>query len=162
MARLPQPGGDDGSWGSILNDFLSQSHAADGSLKSDLTLRGTTTIEQNVTVGGDASFGGEVSGGRVTVRQVSGNYQLTSQDFRYGILEVISDSPVIVSIPDGIGSVGSILEICQAGTGQVTIASGSESVTLHTSASLKLRTQWSSATLRCRQNNEWVVSGDTV
>lgn len=35
MARLPTPGGDNGSWGSILNDFLSQVHASDGTLKSD-------------------------------------------------------------------------------------------------------------------------------
>lgn len=34
MARLPQPGGDDNTWGNILNDFLSQAHNTDGSLKS--------------------------------------------------------------------------------------------------------------------------------
>ncbi|MDV7102063.1 hypothetical protein R4227_18555 [Gordonia amicalis] len=34
MARLPQPGGDAGNWGAILNDYLAQSHAADGMLKS--------------------------------------------------------------------------------------------------------------------------------
>lgn len=34
MARLPQPGSDKGTWGDILNDFLSASHNADGSLKS--------------------------------------------------------------------------------------------------------------------------------
>ena len=33
MARLPQPGGDAGDWGQILNDFLGQSLASDGSLK---------------------------------------------------------------------------------------------------------------------------------
>lgn len=33
MARLPHPGSDDGEWGSILNDFLEQSHSSDGSLK---------------------------------------------------------------------------------------------------------------------------------
>lgn len=32
MARLPQLGGDDGTWGQVLNDFLSQSLASDGSL----------------------------------------------------------------------------------------------------------------------------------
>lgn len=32
MARLPNPGGDAGQWGEILNDFLSQSISADGSL----------------------------------------------------------------------------------------------------------------------------------
>lgn len=34
MTRLPTPGGDDGTWGAILNDFLGQAHNSDGSLKS--------------------------------------------------------------------------------------------------------------------------------
>lgn len=33
MARLPVPGSDSGSWGSVLNDFLQQVHTTDGSLK---------------------------------------------------------------------------------------------------------------------------------
>lgn len=33
MSRLPTPGADSGAWGNILNDFLSQSHNTDGSLK---------------------------------------------------------------------------------------------------------------------------------
>ncbi|HSX30877.1 MAG TPA: hypothetical protein VLE99_03080 [Candidatus Saccharimonadales bacterium] len=33
MSRLPQPGGDDGLWGQILNDFLAQSLNVDGTLK---------------------------------------------------------------------------------------------------------------------------------
>jgi hypothetical protein len=33
MARLPTPGGDDGAWGDLLNDFLIQSHRDDGTLK---------------------------------------------------------------------------------------------------------------------------------
>jgi hypothetical protein len=31
MSRLPIPGQDDGTWGGILNDFLTQEHNADGS-----------------------------------------------------------------------------------------------------------------------------------
>ncbi|HEU0266140.1 MAG TPA: hypothetical protein VFQ70_00760 [Candidatus Saccharimonadaceae bacterium] len=34
MTRLPVPGSDDGQWGTILNDFLSQSQNADGTLKT--------------------------------------------------------------------------------------------------------------------------------
>lgn len=34
MARLPIPGGDTGNWGQILNDFLSQTHDSDGTLKN--------------------------------------------------------------------------------------------------------------------------------
>lgn len=34
MTRLPIIGGDDGNWGSVLNDFLEKSHYTDGSLKA--------------------------------------------------------------------------------------------------------------------------------
>lgn len=33
MSRLPTPGGDENTWGTILNDFLAASHNTDGSLK---------------------------------------------------------------------------------------------------------------------------------
>jgi len=36
MARLPQPGGDDGNWGTILNEFLGQVHNTDGTLKPNI------------------------------------------------------------------------------------------------------------------------------
>lgn len=35
MARLPIPGGDNGTWGDLLNDFLRTSHNADGTLKEN-------------------------------------------------------------------------------------------------------------------------------
>ncbi|HSX16923.1 MAG TPA: hypothetical protein VLH86_02375 [Patescibacteria group bacterium] len=41
MARLPTPGADDGTWGTILNDYLSVEHNADGSLKSTGSLAAT-------------------------------------------------------------------------------------------------------------------------
>ncbi|MBC7746541.1 hypothetical protein H7Y40_01005 [Pedobacter sp.] len=34
MARLPQPGGDENTWGTILNDFLAAAHNLDGTLKN--------------------------------------------------------------------------------------------------------------------------------
>jgi len=42
MTRLPVPGGDNGDWGQVLNDFLDVEHANDGSLKirTDGTLSG--------------------------------------------------------------------------------------------------------------------------
>jgi hypothetical protein len=33
MARLPQPGGDAGNWGAILNEYLSESLDATGKIK---------------------------------------------------------------------------------------------------------------------------------
>jgi hypothetical protein len=38
MVRLPQPGADDGVWGTLLNDFLGVEHNADGTLKASGSL----------------------------------------------------------------------------------------------------------------------------
>lgn len=38
MARLPVPGSDDGIWGTVLNDYLSVEHEADGTLKASGSL----------------------------------------------------------------------------------------------------------------------------
>lgn len=35
MVRQPTPGGDGGTWGPVLNEYLSVAHEADGSLKQD-------------------------------------------------------------------------------------------------------------------------------
>lgn len=60
MVRLPQPGSDDGQWGTILNDFLNVEHNPDGSLKirTDGTLTGgasdaTTTTKGIIQLAGD-------------------------------------------------------------------------------------------------------------
>ena len=42
MARLPIPGGDDGVWGDILNEFLSIEHNPDGTQKTLSVLKGGT------------------------------------------------------------------------------------------------------------------------
>ena len=41
MARLPIPGQDDGTWGDVLNDFLSQAHTSTGSFKNDVVTAAT-------------------------------------------------------------------------------------------------------------------------
>ena len=54
MARLPVPGSDDGTWGSILNDFLTQSLNSDGSLKSATGSR-TGGVRLSNDLGGSAT-----------------------------------------------------------------------------------------------------------
>jgi hypothetical protein len=45
MARLPNPGSDDGTWGTILNDYLAVAHNSDGSLqKTGGTMTGAITL----------------------------------------------------------------------------------------------------------------------
>lgn len=50
MSRLPIPGKDSGTWGDILNDYLSQSHTDDGSLKDGIvdTNHLNTTLKDTV------------------------------------------------------------------------------------------------------------------
>ncbi|OGL23165.1 hypothetical protein A2791_05815 [Candidatus Saccharibacteria bacterium RIFCSPHIGHO2_01_FULL_46_30] len=48
MARLPQPGGDAGNWGVVLNEYLSQSHTSDGLLK-DNSVTSATLAPNSVT-----------------------------------------------------------------------------------------------------------------
>lgn len=91
MPRLPLPGGDDGNWGSILNDYLSQTHKTDGTLKdnsvstsqladnsvtadklataagsdNDVLVKDSTTaggIKWAVASGGSTSLGGDLTG----------------------------------------------------------------------------------------------------
>lgn len=57
LARLPVPGSDAGTWGEVLNDFMSVAHNPDGSLKtsavSSSTPTATTTTPGLVQLTGD-------------------------------------------------------------------------------------------------------------
>lgn len=57
MARLPQPGGDAGNWGQILNDFLGQAHQPDGSLKAGI-VQSNNIAANAVTINGLGATGG--------------------------------------------------------------------------------------------------------
>lgn len=59
MTRLPTPGGDDGAWGSILNDFLSVEHNPDGTLKkagdiTDAKAKADAAVQPTRTINGHA------------------------------------------------------------------------------------------------------------
>ena len=47
ITRLPIPGGDDGHWGTILNEFLSKAHEDDGSIKPSVLQDAVA----NITIG---------------------------------------------------------------------------------------------------------------
>lgn len=49
MSRLPIPGGDDGTWGNVLNDFLAQEHNADGTQKTLPITKGGTGATDALT-----------------------------------------------------------------------------------------------------------------
>jgi hypothetical protein len=58
MARLPTPGADENEWGDILNDYLSQAHNADGTIKSGAVsgsqLQDGSVSASKLSIGGTA------------------------------------------------------------------------------------------------------------
>jgi hypothetical protein len=62
MARLPNPGSDDGTWGNILNDFLVVAHNADGTLQNTGVLAskaddaGVVHLTGNELIAGSKTF----------------------------------------------------------------------------------------------------------
>lgn len=80
------------------------------------------------------------------------------------IIEINSSSGTTLTIPANSSvpfEIGSSISILQTGSGQVTI-SGAVGVTVNGTPGLKLRAQWSFATLIKRSINTWVLVGDTA
>lgn len=99
---------------------------------------------------------------RTPIVQKTNSYTLSSLTERDSLIEVSSSSATTITIPADatIGyPIGTSIDILQTSTGQVTIA-GAGGVTVNATPGLKLRTQWSSATLFKRAENTWVVYGD--
>lgn len=58
MARLPTPSGDDGNWGTILNEFLEVAHNADGTgIDASATVKGIVELatQAEVNTGSDTT-----------------------------------------------------------------------------------------------------------
>lgn len=91
------------------------------------------------------------------------SYTLTATD-QSKVVEVNSASSTTVTIPDEssttIFPIGAYIVVLQTGVGQIVIAG--QNFTPNSTPGLKLRTQWSMATLIKRGTNSWVVAGDLV
>ena len=102
---------------------------------------------------------------RTPIVQKTESYTLSALTERDNLIEISSSSGVTLTIPTDETlnfPVGTSLDILQTSTGQVTIAPVSGAVTVNATPGLKLRTQWSSATLFKRAANTWVVYGDLM
>lgn len=99
---------------------------------------------------------------QTTIISKSASYTLSSLTERDDLIEVNSASATTITIPANSSvayPVGTSIDILQVGSGQVTIA-GDTGVTVNATPGLKLRAQWSSATLFKRATDTWVVFGD--
>jgi hypothetical protein len=91
------------------------------------------------------------------------NYTLALTDIG-SVVEMNSASGVTLTVPTNASvafPVGEVIQVCQIGVGQVTIAPAA-GVVLHYASSLTTRAQYSTVTLRQRAANEWVVGGDAT
>lgn len=93
--------------------------------------------------------------------QQSTSYTLTIGDANK-IIEMSAGGTLTIPTDSSVNfQIGTAIDLLQTGVSQVTIA-GAGGVTVNATPGLKLRTQWSSATLVKRSENTWLVMGDLV
>lgn len=118
---------------------------------------GTTAIKNSASVAGDLTITGNLIGGTVLNEQTD-SYSLLSSD--NGKTVTLNKSTVVnLTVPSGLGlTAGHRIDIIQLGAGQVTVvASGT---TVNGTPGLKLRAQYSAASLLCVGTNSYVLIGD--
>ena len=94
-----------------------------------------------------------------TFNQQSSSYTLAIAD-SFKMVEMSSGGTLTVPLNSSVAfPIGTAIDILQTGSSQVTIAPAS-GVTINATPGLKLRTQWSSATLIKRSENTWLAMGD--
>lgn len=99
-----------------------------------------------------------------TNAQTGTTYTFALTDANNTVVEMNNASAITATVPPNSSvayPVGSMIQVLQTGAGQVTIAAGS-GVTINASPGLKLRAQWSTASLLKRATDTWVLLGDVT
>jgi hypothetical protein len=99
-----------------------------------------------------------------TNAQSGTTYTLVIGDATNTIVELSNASAITLTVPLNSSvafPVGSQIQLLQTNTGQVTVT-GAGGVTVNSNPGLKLRAQWSSATLLKRGTDTWVLIGDVT
>ena len=152
----------DGKWKLFKDLTVEPSTVVDFSSAS-LDILSVATLESaNGVAFSDGTQAKEGVPSRTPIISKTASYTLSAESERDSLIEVSSGSGTTITIPLNSAvayPVGTTLDILQTSTGQVTIA-GDAGVTVNATPGLKLRTQWSSATLFKRDTNTWVVFGD--
>lgn len=128
------------------------------------TFTGTVTVAASGIAFTDGTQTLEGVPSRTPIIQKTASYTLSALTERDDLIEMGSASAITLSIPTDATlnfPIGTSIDILQTGAGQVTIAAVTPgTTTVNATPGLKLRTQWSSATLFKRAANTWVVFGD--
>ena len=104
MPTLPTPGGDDGTWGNILNSFLTVAHNADGSLlPSAITAAGAIT-----SVNGQAPTGGSLTLAASNLSDMVVTNPTTNQVLTYNGSHWVNATPSSSSVTSVAGKTGAV------------------------------------------------------
>jgi len=96
-----------------------------------------------------------------TFNQQSSSYTLAIAD-SFKMIEMSAGGTLTIPLNSSVAfPIGTAIDVLQTGSSQVTIA-GNSGVTVNYTPGLKLRTQWSSATLIKRDTDTWLAMGDLV
>lgn len=96
-----------------------------------------------------------------TFNQQSSSYTLAIAD-SFKMIEMSAGGTLTIPLDSNVNfPIGTAIDILQTSSSQVTLA-GDSGVTVNATPGLKIRTQWSSATVVKRAANTWVAMGDLV
>jgi hypothetical protein len=128
-----------------------------------------TLDELAAALGDDANYATTITtalAGKVpsatSISQKTASYTLASINEKDSMIEMNAAGATTVTVPTDSAvafPVGTSLDILRVGAGAVDVA-GAGGVTVNATPGLKLRSQWSSATLIKRAANTWVLVGD--
>jgi hypothetical protein len=167
MARLPTPGGDDGSWGQLLNDFLSvelDDHGLlkpAGSLGTKYTKPSGGIPKADLAAPVQASLDKADTDTLAITLQAGSAYTLALSDAG-SIVRMSSATAQTLTIPSDSQvafPVGTAIEVLRAGVGTVAIAATSPAVIRTTAGGLTVTPQWGRVSLLKLSANEWHVDG---
>ena len=106
MARLPQPGGDNGNWGAILNDFLTQVHNNDGTLKNDVVTAAAIAPDSvNATTITDGSItSAQIADGTIVATDISATAGIAKAQLSAGVQASLDKADsALQSVPSASG-----------------------------------------------------------
>ena len=125
-------------------------------------LEATTVTPSSGVVFSDGTQTKAAAPSLVTMSSKTADYTLSALTERDSMIEMNSASATTLTVPPNSSvayPVGTSIDILRVGAGAVTVAAGA-GVTVNATPGLKLRAQWSSATLVKRATDTWVLLGD--
>lgn len=153
----------------IQDDAVTQDKIADGAVGTNQLASSLLLVSPGIgvatgtslTLTGGLTATGNVIGHIATNAQTGTTYTLVAADDGK-IVEILNASPITLTVPLNSSvpyTVGTQIVVLQTGAGQITVA-GAGGVTVNATPGLKLRAQYSSATLIKRGTDTWVLVGD--